>query len=539
MVAHGLRRSLPLWLSMQRVLKLGQFLLLSLILGNCASSPAPLKVEKKDFIKENLTGTKPAQGDLSPVKTPDFLPAIEDLSPLKTRRLDLALRNTALGDVLHVIAEATGLNLVIEKGVALDQPITITLRNVTGEDALSSVFSSVDYFYSAQDNMLLVQALGTRIIELGQPAIVHSYTMEVGGDILGGATGGSSGGGSSSIKGAVAQSGKTDAAAYSFWDALEKSLAHLLGLDVQSAENAVAGQSVTVNRLTGTIMVTATKRNLDKMERYLDNVKKVLNRQVRVEARIIEVQLSEGLTYGIDWSLLDLTGAAKVNVTAGFGSLNMATRDFDTRVESALPNFRIGASRGSLQSLLSALEEQGDVKTLSNPKINVMNGQAALLSVGRNFSYISNVSTSTTAQEGSAPTTTYTVETSSILSGLMIGIVPYISEDGDISLTITPVVSDLINLEDKTVGRAGENQIILSLPTIDLRELTTTVKVRDGQMVVIGGLISKKESTREEKVPILGDIPWLGTVFTRKNTEETRTELVVVLQPILVTGHES
>lgn len=162
-----------------------------------------------------------------------------------------------------------------------------------------------------------------------------------------------------------------------------------------------------------------------------------------------------------------------------------------------------------------------------------MNGQTALLSVGRSTSYISRVETTTTTT-GTAPTITYTVERGSVLSGIIIGIVPYINENGEISLTITPIISDLVKLEDKTLGQSGSNQIQLSFPTVDLKELSTTVKVRDGQMIVIGGLISKKESVTDDKVPVLGDIPVVGELFKRKDKLETKTELVIVLQPTLV-----
>ncbi|MDI6728297.1 MAG: hypothetical protein QMD44_05130, partial [Thermodesulfovibrionales bacterium] len=165
--------------------------------------------------------------------------------------------------------------------------------------------------------------------------------------------------------------------------------------------------------------------------------------------------------------------------------------------------------------------------------VNIMNGQTALLSVGRNVSFISKVETTTTTAAGATPTTTFTVTTSNILSGIIIGIVPYINENGEISLTITPIISDLIQLQDKTIG-SGTSQTQISLPTVDLRELSTTVKVKDGQMIIIGGLISKKENLQDNKVPGLGDIPLLGEAFKSRDKSESRSELVVVLQPVLV-----
>ena len=101
-------------------------------------------------------------------------------------------------------------------------------------------------------------------------------------------------------------------------------------------------------------------------------------------------------------------------------------------------------------------------------------------------------------------------------------------------MTISPIISDLVKLEDKNIGGDPANQITISIPTVDLRELSTTIKVRNGEMIVIGGLISNKQDHKDEKVPVLGEIPWLGGLFTRKDNSDTRSELVVVLQPYLI-----
>ena len=516
--------------------------------------------------------------------TPDFVPVSEEIVPIKTKMVNIVVRNSALGDVLHVVAEASGLNLLIDRDVPLDQPVTLSLRNVSAEDALKTIFSTVDCFYTISGNVLKVESVGTKVFELGHPALVNTYSVDVGGDILGGAmnvaAAGSSGSGSSNLKGSITSGSKADAKAYDFWESLEKTLDNIMGKKEPAArtaartpqerplnqqanpgtpppagstgspatiERAEAGatqsvenqpqQSVTINRLTGTIMVTATRKNMEKVERYIDNVKKVLGRQVMIEARIIEVQLNEGLNFGIDWSFLQNLKHLGGPLNAGFGGLNMATTNFNDATDAAAKTgqFQVGVSRANFQALLTALQTQGDVKTLSNPKINVLNGHASILTVGRNTSFIAQVASTTTIAAGSAPLTTFTVQTNSILSGLMVGIVPYISETGEISLNITPITSNLVSLQDKSIGAAG-NQTTISIPTVDLREMTTTVKMRDGQMVIIGGLISKNESTTDEKVPLIGDIPMLGKLFTRTNRSESRSELVLLLRPHIVTS---
>lgn len=512
------------------------------------------------FIRENIKELK-AQTPPPPIKTPDYQPVSDDISPAKTRLVNIQARNTALGDILHVIADAAGLNLVINSGVQQERPITITLKKVTAEDALNTILNAADYFYSIRDNILTVEATGTKVFELGHPALIQNFSVEVGGDILGSAaslsasgsgsansssgssnSGSSSGGGSSNIKGTVNQSTKTDAKAFDFWESLEKSLLTLLhkqetttaataaSLQQPAKTNNEPEQTVVVNRLTGTIIISATRKNLAAAEKFLDLIQESLNRQVLVEARIIEVQLDDSLKFGIDWAFLknikwfNTTGAA----FGGFG-------DAATAATSAVSSgaFRVGYSGGNVDSVLTALKTQGEVKTLSNPRINVMNGQTALLTVGRNTNYISKI-TSTTTASTTTPVTTFTVDTSNVLSGIMIGLAPTITSNREIKMAVTPIISDLVSLDEKTVGSDSNNQFKISIPTVDLRELSTTVKVHNGDMIVIGGLISNKRDLQDEKIPFLGEIPWLGTLFSRKNYQDKRTELVVVLQPYLI-----
>jgi len=451
---------------------------------------------------------------------PNFIPVSEELLPLKTRIVSISARDTPLRDVLHVIAEATGLNLVMDKGVNPEIPLTVTLRHISAEDALNIIVASVDYFYSVKDNILTVKAMDTRVFEFGQPPVIQDYAVDVGGDILGGAAGVTTttgmAAGTTGLRGGVTQRIEADKVAFKLWDSIEKAIAGLPGI-----------ASFSVNRMTGTIIVTATKKDLERVENYLAAIKKVLNRQVIIEARIVEVQLSEALRYGIDWTA--------VLEKSGLGRVTVGTEKFATVVTEALSNFHIGITGRDFTALLKALQSQGNVRVLSNPRVNIMNGQTSLLSVGRNVNFISRVeTTTTTAATGVLPTTTFTVETSGILSGIMIGIVPYISDTGEITMAITPIVSDLIRLEDKTLGKVGENIIQISLPTVDLRELSTTVRVKDGEMVIIGGLMQKKEVSEDSKVPLLGDIPLIGYLFRSRKRLDEKTELVIMLKPTIV-----
>ena len=165
-----------------------------------------------------------------------------------------------------------------------------------------------------------------------------------------------------------------------------------------------------------------------------------------------------------------------------------------------------------------------------------MNGQTAFLSVGRKVDFISKVETTSTGTSTAVPTVTYSVETSSVLSGLMFGIVPYISssDENNITLTISPIITDLVRLDSKTIGASGSNAVELSLPTVDLRELSTTVQVKDGQMVIIGGLIQNKERLADNNVPYLAHIPFFGHLFRNRDRSYEKTELIIMIKPIIV-----
>ena len=536
MVDHRMNRMLAAFMSRTVAL------LMVAVLSACATNNEIARREDpltRDGIPRSPAWKVEPKEPAAAPQPPAFVSMPEDIIPFKTKIVNIVVRNSPFRDILHIIADASGLNLLTDRDVPLDLPMTLSLRNATAEEALKTVVASADCFYTITNNVIKVESVGTRVFELGHPALINSYSMDVGGNISG-----------AGMSGSVKSGGKADDKAQDFWGSLEASLNNILDRKDTPAtqQNAVGEtkfvprsggeqiqQNITINRLTGTIMVTATRKNLEKMERYLDNVRKVLNRQVMIEARIIEVQLNEGINFGIDWSFLsNFKELGNGSFNAGFGALNVgSTKQTDaTSTAAGASQFQVGVTKANFQGLLTALKTQGDIKTLSNPKINVMNGHPSILTVGTNTSFISKVTTTTTAT-AAGNSISFIPETSSVLSGMIIGIVPFISEKGDISLNITPITSNLTNLQDKTFGTAG-NQVTITIPTVALREMTTTVKMRDGQMVIIGGLISKNESSNDEKIPFIGDIPYLGKLFTRTKTSETRTELVLLLRPHIV-----
>lgn len=541
---------------MVKTLKFLSFLLIFSLLLSCASKNI------KNEIQIPKIDTTKSQEQAQQVSVPkqDFRVENPPINPLELRRISINVRATPLKDVLYVIAKDAGLNLILDKNVDPDIPITLILSNVTLQDALDSVIASTDYFYKIERNMLKISATDTRIFHLNIFSVHQTYSTEVGGDILGGVTGAIGGGGgttSTDLRGNVSKKEKSDDSAYKFWENIESALSSILRSTSQSPTKTqqttaqaqpsqlqtlpqqrttptqTGNEYFVINRLTGTIMVTATKRNMQKIEQYLNTIKTVMNRQVLIEAKVIEVSLSDSLRYGIDWRFL----AEKVTNTIPW-TISGGTNQFINAVPDRYPftDINLTITTGSIRDLsviIKALSEFGDVRTLSNPRVNIMNGQTSLLTVGRNFSFISKAQSNVTTSGTGSPIITYTVETSNLLSGLIIGIVPYIDENGEISLTITPVISNVINIFERTYGSAG-SQTVIQLPVVDLRELSTSVKVKDGEIVIIGGLIKREESLSENKTPILGDIPILGEFFKGHDRQSRNSELVILLQPRII-----
>lgn len=504
--------------------RVSRIMLLTVFLAliSCASTPPGKKeILKSESEHMNIHEKIMPETKIPELKIPEYVPDKEVSSPLHTKTVSVTARNTPLRDVLYMVAEAANLNIVLERGVQPELPISITFKDIPIEQALNIIFDSVDYFYAVKDNILVVSAFGTDIFELGQPNVIQEYKTNVGGDILSG----SSSGGGGSVSGDVSLKSTSDSTSFQFWDAMEKTLSTL----ISSKNNKQGGASEVnyiVNRMTGTIMVTATKKDLEKVRDYIVNLKKVLNRQVLIEARIVEIQLSEGLKFGVDWSA--------VGKWLGNGKVRISANSFNSILQTGNPNIEINIfENDNLSFLLKALQEQGDVKTLSNPRVNIMNGQSTMLSVGRNTTFISKVETTTSSTAGATPLTTFTVNTNSILSGVMFGLVPYINSNNEITLTITPIVTNLVDLEAKTIGTAS-NSVEMKLPTVDLREMSTTVKVLDGQLIIIGGLIDKKEISKEDKIPILGNLPIIGSAFKNIYKSYENTELIIMLIPRIV-----
>lgn len=297
-----------------------------------------------------------------------------------------------------------------------------------------------------------------------------------------------------------------------------------------------------MDKAVGTITVTAKSSVMATVERYFEDLKRQIYRQIAIEAKIIEVILSDRSKIGIDWS--SVLENFNINGVVRFGDPTFSKVKEDGKFDpnsltnvgrvytvAGLVNNKlvrdVGLADLNFSALINALDQQGRTKILSNPKLTVLNGQPALISVGTVTKYISEVE----REEDENNRVTYSVETDSVTEGVSMGVIATIIDDHNMIMQLTPITSELvggvINKE-----RIGDNQeMSIGLPVINMREMSTTVRVGDGEMLIIGGLIDSMQANNEKFAPVVGKIPIIKYLFGYEEKETNKRELVILLAP--------
>jgi MSHA biogenesis protein MshL len=303
-----------------------------------------------------------------------------------------------------------------------------------------------------------------------------------------------------------------------FWQTLETSLKEMLGNE--------KGRSVLVSPQAGLVTVRALPSELKTIGNFLSVSEESLQRQVIIEARILEVILDDEYQQGINWT--------QVLSSAGSTDLNFST---------SAGNFAndVSASLGGLTSLsflnkdfsgvLNLLDTQGKVQVLSSPRVTAINNQKAVIKVGNDEYFVTDVSTSNTITSSSTSITP-DIGLTPFFSGIALDVTPQIDANGSILLHIHPSVIE--TQEQEKVITLNEEQYILPLAQSTIRESDTIIRAMSGEIVVIGGLMQSIITTENSQTPLLGDIPILGNLFKSKREKETKKELIILLKPTVV-----
>ncbi|WP_028107807.1 pilus (MSHA type) biogenesis protein MshL [Ferrimonas futtsuensis] len=304
-----------------------------------------------------------------------------------------------------------------------------------------------------------------------------------------------------------------------FWTELKESVTTLVG--------SGQGRSVVMLPQAGLVTVRANPEELRLVGEFLGQAQEHMQRQVILEARILEVRLNDGFQQGIQWTLLD-DGQGASNVWSG----GTTGGEFGNQVTQALGNLTsLTFSNSDFNAVINLLDTQGDVDTLSSPRVTATNNQKAVIKVGTDEYFVTEIS-STTTVAGNTAINNPEIELTPFFSGIALDVTPQISKEGEVLLHVHPSVSD-ISEQVKTINVLGD-QVELPLAQSDIRESDTLIRASSGDVVVIGGLMKTLKEDIESKVPLLGDIPGLGMLFTNTAQRESKTELVILLKPTVI-----
>ena len=302
------------------------------------------------------------------------------------------------------------------------------------------------------------------------------------------------------------------------------------------------GTDVIVNPISGTISVLATDRQHQLIQQHLDNITNSVQRQVLIEATIVEVVLSDAYQAGVNWSRLAVSGGIAISQVLGGGFAAAAAAAGATAGNSLTVSYQNPRSDiGNISATIQLLQEFGNTRVLSSPKVMAINNQTALLKVVDNIVYFE-----VQAQQGlitasgtqTPPTFTSTPRTVSV--GVVMGVTPQINEDGRVTLTVRPTISRLLRFTNdpnpSLCNDARTTCVANPVPEIQVREMESVLQVGSGQTVVLGGLMQDESNFNREQIPVIGNIKDVGELFRFRNERVRKTELVIFLRPIVVTN---
>lgn len=417
------------------------------------------------------------------------------------------------------------------------------LKNLTVDEVLELVLKENNLFYSLENNILHISYLVTRTFDIdyiittrkssGTTGVTLSSGSSGGGTQNGGATGGgadAAGGASNDSRSGISIETLDEV---SFWEDIDLEFQSILN----RPEDNYSADAPILNKTAGLVTVSATPRQIKRLDLYLKEVQRKAKAQVLIDVKLLTVQLNNKHETGIDWKQLyalqnfSLSADIKntLNVTK-FESPNSIT-EMARFPDGGLDGHMLSAvGGGTVNEVIKFLKTQGNVKSISNPKIMTLNNQPALISVGSEYFYKLQSSTQNQGSGGGVAATTENDNVQSVFAGILLDITPEIDDEGRVTLKINPSLSETIQaIQPSEDGTSREVP-----PDLNRRQLSAVVTVQDGERVILGGLISSKDSINENKIPLLGDIPILGWLFKYEEKLNSIEELVIVIEPHII-----
>lgn len=560
-------------------------------LAGCSATPAKHGTAFEQISNElNKAGqdrVKPAQADV--VGTALFPPLrIEmpkaDGRPLE-QRFDLIVSNAPAGQVFMGIVDGTRYSMLVHPEVT--GGISVHLKDVTVFEALDAIRDIYGYDYKLEGSRIYIQPLSmqTRIYKVNYLIGRRSGSSDTrvhSGSVSSASSTSSSGGATSTTSGSTSSardSSTISTITYNdFWADLEDSVRTVIGCKMPartvsgntgagSAESVASrgvegcdgGRSVVMNPQSGMVVVRAEPTQLRDVSAFLSASQLSVERQVILEAKIIEVELSDGYQAGVNWAGIANLGRSSIALGRSSGGfvansgdntgVQLTTSILDSNGSPVQPNstldginvnplltaangiFGIAVANQNFGALLEFLQTQGNVQVLSSPRIATLNNQKAVLKVGTDEFFVTNVTTTTTT--GTATTSTPSVTLQPFFSGIALDVTPQIDENNNITLHIHPTVSKVTTV-NKVVDFGSGGSMNLPLASSNVSETDSIVRAQDGQIVAIGGLMKQAMSENRSQLPGVGDVPFFGSLFRQTGQSAVKKELVILLKPTVI-----
>ena len=438
-------------------------------------------------------------------------------------RLDIAVKAVPARDFFAELVSGTRFNMLVDP--ALDGSISLNLKDVTLEEVLEITHRLYGFEYQIDGRLIHVSAAGLRthifaINYLNVERDGDSETRVSSGQITQSSSGGESdnGAGTSATRTLGSGTRITTKNQHRFWETLNQTLQLIIG-DKE-------GHSVIITPTTGMAVVRADATSLAAVKRYLERADLILKRQVILEAKILEVSLNKGYQQGIDWSFSDASSSLDAN---GDPKRGLGLKQTAAAISSDVGGvFASVLKFNNFDTTINLLGTQGNVQVLSSPRIATVNNQKAVIKVGSDEFYVTDIDFQSNQDTNSDSTD---IELTPFFSGIALDVTPQISEEGKIILHVHPTISKVQD-QTKTISINGQDTN-LPLALSSIRESDSIITAENGQIVVIGGLIQNRSADSNGSVPFFGDIPLLGELFKQKKESSEKTELVILLRPTL------
>ncbi|MFQ2523649.1 pilus (MSHA type) biogenesis protein MshL [Aeromonas caviae] len=524
---------------------------LALAVAGCTTYRHPEPVQAKDALKQAMSEQSPTAPltSLPPSVQSELLQLNRPQQPMTIpeKRMRIAAHDVDAVEFFGSLFKGSRYSVAVHPGVA--GVISVELKDVTLQEALATVGDMYGFDVQRKGNVFHVYPAGLRT-----ETIPVNYLMMARRGLsrtsvsTGGVTANdNNNGNNNNFDNGLNNSGNNNSQGNTasgdnntnsngtrietdsnndYWTDLRDALQTLIGTG--------EGRAVITSPQAGLVTVRAYPKELKAVREFLDQSGEHLKRQVVLEARILEVSLNEGYEQGVDWSGLSASWDGGKGITGGGSLMDSPIASTPNQIFRALgggAGFTI--SDGNFNVAVSLLKTQGDVNTLSSPRVTATNNQKAVIKVGTDEYFVTNASTTTTTSGTLAPIVTPNVELTPFFSGIALDVTPQIDEQGKVLLHIHPSVIDTEE-QSKTINVGTADPLVLPLAKSSIRESDTVVQANNGDIIVIGGLMKTDRQEIVSKVPLLGDIPWVGEAFTNRRESNRKVELVILLKPTVV-----